>query len=65
LREFVEGSFGEYRLFDTYTDNWYSNYLWVTQEEYDKGYPFLKFSYGDYIERVQKIRLLEKKNGIF
>lgn len=65
VREFIEGSFGEYRLFDSYTDNWYSNYLWVTQEEYDKGYPFLKLSYGDFIERVQKIRLMEKNNGIF
>ena len=65
IREFIEGSFGEYRLFDSYTDNWYSNYLWVTQEEYDKGYPFLKLSYGDFIERIQKIRLMEKNNGIF
>jgi hypothetical protein len=34
--------------------------LWVTQEEYDKGYPFLKLSYGDYIDKVQKVKLLEK-----
>ena len=59
IREFIEGSFGEYRLHDNYTDNWYQNYLWVTQEEYDKGYPFLKLSYGDYIDKVQKVRLME------
>ena len=60
IREFIEGSFAGYRLFDSYTNNWYQNYLWVTQEEYDKGYPFLKLSYGDYIDKVQKVKLLEK-----
>ena len=60
IREFIAGSFEGYRLFDTYTNNWYQNYLWVTQEDYDKGYPFLKLSYGDYIEKVQKVKLLEK-----
>ena len=36
IREFIDGSFGNYRLYDNYTNNWYRNYLWVTQEEYDK-----------------------------
>jgi len=60
IREFIDGSFGNYRLYDNYTNNWYQNYLWVTQEEYDKGYPFLKLSYGEYIDKVQKIKLLEQ-----
>lgn len=59
FREFVKGSFEKYRLFDDYTDNWYSNYLWLTQEEYNKGYPFLKFSYGHLIEKIQTVKLTE------
>tara|TARA_R110001592_G_scaffold87400_2_gene258166 strand:+ start:22627 stop:23271 length:645 start_codon:yes stop_codon:yes gene_type:complete len=62
LKDFIAGSFEKdgYRLFDSYTDNWYQNYLWVTQEEYDNGYPFLKLSYGEYINKVQKVKLMEK-----
>ena len=59
FKEFVQGSFDEYRLFDDYTYNWYSNYLWLTQEQYDKGYPFLKLSYGDLIDKIQTIKLTE------
>ena len=57
--EFIKGSFEEYRLHDTYSNNWYHNYLWLTQEEYDKSFLFLKLSYGDVIEKVQKVKLLE------
>lgn len=59
FRDFVKGSFEKYRLFDDYTDNWYNNYLWLTQEEYDKGYPFLKLSYGEIIDKIQTIKLTE------
>jgi|TARA_R110000868_G_scaffold231137_1_gene484494 hypothetical protein len=60
LKEFIAGSFGSYRLFDSYTTNWSVNYLWLTQEEFDQGYPFLKLSYGDLIDKIQKVRLMEK-----
>ena len=60
FKDFIAGSFGEYRLFEGYITNWYSNYLWLTQEEFDNGYPFLKLSYGDLIHKVQKVKLLEQ-----
>ena len=60
FRDFIKGSFSEYRLYDNYTNNWYSNYLWLTQDEFDKGYPFLKLSYGEFIDKIQKIKLMEK-----
>lgn len=60
IRDFIKGSFSDYRLHDTYSNNWYSNYLWLTQEEFDNGYPFLKLSYGDVISKIQKVKLMEK-----
>lgn len=60
ITDFIKGSFSDFRLFDDYTNDWYVNYLWLTQKDYDKSYPFLKLSYGDYIEKIQKVKLLEK-----
>lgn len=60
LRDFIAGSFGNYRLFDNYTNNWSVNHMWLTQSEFDQGYPFLKLSYGDLIDKIQKVRLMEK-----
>jgi len=60
FRDFIKGSFSEYRLYDNYTNNCYNNYLWLTQDEFDKGYPFLKLSYGEFIDKIQKIKLMEK-----
>ena len=60
ISDFIKGSFDEYRLHDSYSDKWYVNYLWLTYEEFKKGYPFLKLSYGDYIDKIQKVKLLEK-----
>jgi len=59
ITNFIKGSFEDYRLHDCYTNNWYHNYLWLTQEEYDKSFLFLKLSYGEFIEKVQKVKLLE------
>jgi len=60
IRDFIFGTFNECRLYDTYTNNWYSNYLWLTKEEFTQGYPFLKLSYGNFIYKIQKIKLMEK-----
>lgn len=59
FRDFIKGSFDNFRLFDDYTDSWYQNYLWLTQEEYNQGYPFLKLSYGNLIDKIQTIKLTE------
>ena len=60
IRDFVKGTFEDYRLYDSYTNNWYSNYLWLSQQDYDSSYAFLKLSYGDHILKIQKIKLMEK-----
>ena len=59
INDFIKGTFKDYRLHDNYANNWYHNYLWLTQEEYDNSFLFLKLSYGEYIEKVQKVKILE------
>ena len=59
VTDFIKGTFEDYRLHDSYTNNWYHNYLWLTQEEYDKSFLFFKLSYSDFIEKVQKVKVLE------
>ena len=60
IREFVNGSFTKAHWYDFGSRTWYNNYLYVTSEELDEVYPFLKLTYGEVIRNIVKCKLLEK-----
>lgn len=60
LQNFIKSSFENYHWYDFGSATWYNNYLYVTSEELDQMYPFLKINYGEIITNIIKCKLLEK-----
>ena len=60
LQNFIDGAFENYQWYDFGSATWFDNYLYVTSEELDQIYPFLKINYGEAITNIIKCKLLEK-----
>lgn len=60
LQKFIDGAFKKYQWYDFGSATWFDNYLYVTSEELDEIYPFLKINYGEIITNIIRCKLLEK-----
>tara|TARA_B100001094_G_scaffold187925_1_gene182163 strand:- start:407 stop:781 length:375 start_codon:yes stop_codon:yes gene_type:complete len=60
LKTFIGNTFEKYQWYDFGSATWYNNYLYVTSEELDQMYPFLKINYGEVVTNIIRCKLLEK-----
>ena len=60
MKTFISDTVEKYQWYDFGSDTWYNKYLYVTSEELDQMYPFLKINYGEVIRNIIKCKLLEK-----